>query len=113
MIRLKSLLTESININGVTLRAVNTQSGGPVEASWDGNSVQYKVEISIPLVYSGPVGITAVYKEDGKYFVSTNQGQKQKLSLAKLNKLVTAIKDGESEIELTEFPTTITFIKKS
>ena len=70
MIRLKSLLTESININGVTLRAVNTQSGGPVEASWDGNSVQYKVEISIPLVYSGPVGITAVYKEDGKYFVS-------------------------------------------
>jgi hypothetical protein len=113
MIRLKSLLTESININGVTLRAVNTQSGGPVEASWDGNSVRYKVEISIPLVYSGPVGITAVYKEDGKYFVSTNQGQKQKLSLAKLNKLINAIKDGESEIELTEVPTTITFIKKS
>jgi hypothetical protein len=112
MIRLKSLLTESININGVTLRAMNTQSGGPVEASWDGNSVQYKVEISIPMVYSGPVGITAVYKEDGKYFVLTNQGQKQKLSLAKLNKLVTAIKDGESEIELSEFPTTITFIKK-
>ncbi len=113
MIRLKSLLTEAININGVTLRAINTQSGGPVEASWDGNSVQYKVEISIPMVYSGPVGITAVYKEDGKYFVLTNQGQKQKLSLAKLNKLVTAIKDGESEIELSEFPSTITFIKKS
>ena len=112
MIRLKSLLTEAININGVTLRAINTQSGGPVEASWDGNSVQYKVEISIPMVYSGPVGITAVYKEDGKYFVLTNQGQKQKLSLAKLNKLVTAIKDGESEIELSEFPSTITFIKK-
>jgi hypothetical protein len=113
MIRLKSLLTESININGVTLRAVNTQSGGPVEASWDGNSVRYKVKIDIPLVYSGDVGITAVYKEDGKYFVLTNQGQKQKLSLAKLNKLINAIKDGESEIELTEFPTTITFIKKS
>jgi len=112
MIRLKSLLTESININGVTLRAVNTESGGPVEASWDGNSVQYKVELD-SLLYSGPVGITAVYKKDGEYFVLTNQGQKQKLSLAKLNKLINAIKDGESEIELSEFPTTITFIKKS
>ena len=113
MIRLKSLLTESININGVTLRAVNTQSGGPVEASWDGNSVQYKVKID-SLFYSGPVAITAVYKKDGEYFVLTNQNQKEELSLDKLNKLVNAIKSGDSEIELkAKLGSTITFIKKS
>jgi len=113
MIQLKSLLTESININGVTLRAVNTQSGGPVEASWDGNSVQYKVELD-SLLYSGPVGITAVYKKDGEYFVLTNQDQKAELGLDKLNKLVNAIKAGDSEIELkAKLGTAITFIKKS
>jgi hypothetical protein len=113
MIRLKSLLTEAININGVTLRAINTQSGGPVEASWDGNSVQYKVELN-SLFYSGAVGITAIYKKDGEYFVLTNQDQKEELSLDKLNKLVNAIKSGDSEIELkAKLGSTITFIKKS
>jgi hypothetical protein len=113
MIRLKSLLTESININGVTLRAVNTESGGPMEASWDGNTVRYKVKLD-SLFYSGEVGITAIYKKDGEYFVLTNQNQKEELSLDKLNKLVNAIKSGDSEIELkAKLGSTITFIKKS
>ena len=113
MIRLKTLLTESVNINGVTLRAMNTQSGGPVLASWDDNSVQYKVEID-SFLYSGPIGITAVYKKDGEYFVSTNKNQNEELSLVKLNKLVTEIKEGASEIELkAKLGSTITFIKKS
>ena len=113
MIRLRTLLVESITINGVTLRAVNTQSGGPIEASWDGNTVKYSVAMG-SFVYSGPVGITAIYKKDGEYRVLTNRDQHEELKLAQLNKLVNAIKSGDAEIEIAgRLGTTITFIKKS
>ena len=113
MIRLRTLLMEAVTINGVTLRATNTQSGGPIEASWDGNAVKYSVEMG-SFVYSGPVGITAIYKKDGEYRVATNRDQSEELKLAQLNKLVTAIKSGDAEIEIAgRLGTTITFIKKS
>ena len=113
MIRLRTLLMEAVTINGVTLRAVNTQSGGPIEAAWDGNAVKYSVEMS-SFVYSGAVGITAIYKKDGEYRVATNRDQHEELKLAQLNKLVTAIKSGDAEIEIAgRLGTTITFIKKS
>ena len=113
MIRLRTLLVESININGVTLRAINTQSGGPIEALWDGNAVKYSVEMG-SFVYSGPVGITAIYKKDGEYRVATNRNQHEELKLAQLYKLVNAIKSGDAEIEIAgRFGTTITFRKKS
>ena len=113
MIRLRTLLVESITINGVTLRAINTKSGGPIEASWDGNAVKYSVAMG-SFVYSGAIGVTAIYKEDGKYLVLTNRDQHEELKLAQLNKLVDAIKSGDAEIEIAgRLGSTITFRKKS
>ena len=113
MIRLRALITEAVTINGVTLRAINTKSGGPIEAVWDGNTVKYSVAMS-SLIYSGAIGVTAIYKEDGKYLVLTNRDQHEELKLAQLNKLVDAIKSGDAEIEIAgRLGTTITFTKKS
>jgi hypothetical protein len=113
MIRLRTLLTEAVTINGVTLRATNTQSGGPIEASWDGNAVKYSVAMD-SIVYSGAIGVTAIYKEDGEYRVLTNRKQREELKLDQLNKLVDAIKSGDAEIEIAgRLGSTITFRKKS
>lgn len=113
MIRLRTLLVESININGMTLRATNTQSGGPIQASWGGGEATYAVSMG-SFVYSGPVGITAIYKKDGEYYVATNRNQHEELKLAQLNKLVDRIKSGDAEIEIAaRYGTTITFTKKS
>lgn len=113
MIRLRTLLTEAVTINGVTLRAVNTRSGGPIEASWDGNAVKYRVTMTSP-TYDGPVGITGIWKTEKKYFVSTNADQTQKINIEDLNKLVTTIRDGSSEIEIDcGWGVKLTFTKKS
>jgi hypothetical protein len=112
MIQLKRLLIESININGVTLKAANP-AGGPIQASWDGNVVTYRVTMS-SLTYNGPVGITSIWKKEKKYYVSTNADQTEEIDIADLNKLVTAIKQGESKIEITVgWGVTLTFTKKS
>ena len=113
MIRLRTLLVESININGMTLQATNTQSGGPIEASWSGGEATYAVSMD-SMLYSGALGITAIYKKDGEYHVATNRNQHEELKLAQLNKLVDRIKSGDAEIEIAgRFGTTITFTKKS
>lgn len=114
MIQLRTLLTESVTINGVTLRAANPTSGGPIEAAWGGNTVKYSVHLS-SLVYSGPVAVTSIYKdaETRKYYVTTNADQREELELSQLNKLVNAIKSGDAEIELAgRLASTITFRKK-
>lgn len=113
MIRLRTLLTESVTINGVTLRAANPKSGGPIEAVWDGNTAQYRVIIT-SLTYNGPVAVTSIYKEKtGEYYVTTNADQREELKLSQLHKLVDAIKSGDVEIEIKgRLGSTITFRKK-
>jgi hypothetical protein len=113
MIRLKQLLTESVTINGVTLQAANEKSGGPIRASWDGNTVLYRVTMS-SLTYDGPVGITAIWKSEKNYYVLTNVNQKEKIDLKDLNKLVDEIRENKSEIEINAgWGVILTFIKKS
>ena len=113
MIRLRTLLTESVTVNGVTLRAANPKSGGPIEAEWDENVVKYRVTMT-SITYDGPVGITGIWKTEKKYFVSTNADQIQEINIKDLNKLVTAIRDGDSEIEIDcGWGVTLTFTKKS
>ena len=113
MIRLRTLLTESVTINGVTLRAANPTSGGPIEAAWGGNTVKYSVHLS-SFTYSGPVGVTSIYKaKTGEYYVTTNADQREELKLSQLNKLVGAIQSGDAEIEIAgRIGSTITFRKK-
>lgn len=112
MIRLRTLLTESVTINGVTLRAANSKHGGPVEASWEGNTATYRVSLSSAL-YNGPIGVTSIWKQDGQYYVLTNKDQREEIKLDQLSKLVTGIIDGEEEIEIGGRAwSTITFTKK-
>jgi hypothetical protein len=116
MIRLKQLLTEEIKIDGVTLKAVN-EKGGPVQASWGGNTAIYRVTMSSP-TYDGPVAITSIWKSTNKknddiYYISTNAHQKENIDINDLNKLVDEIQANKSKIEIKSALVTLTFTKKS
>ena len=99
MIRLKHLLQESVNINGVTLKPKNAESGGPVVAMFDGQTYTYNITADTVL-YRGKVGVVAIWeskKKPGTYWMKDNTGKVFELSRTNLYKIIESIKQQKTD----------------
>jgi hypothetical protein len=114
MIRLKQLLTESVSINGVTLKPKNTETGGPILATYAGKTYTYSIHVDT-MLYKGKVGVVAIWeskKNPGTYWMKDNTDKVFEIKRTNLYKIIENIRQQKSDtITVTAMGADITLNK--
>jgi hypothetical protein len=92
----KKPLMEQVVVNNVKISPTNTSSGGPLSLEYNGVKTNYKVNVNVVKlgfsVYSGPVGVVAIWKKGSDVWAKDNTGKLFKLDQNQIDKMVQAAK---------------------
>jgi hypothetical protein len=113
MVKLKSLLQESITINSVKLSPKNPSTGGPIVATYNGVEYTYRVTVDT-IFYKGKVGVVAIWKSSdsaGTYYLKDNTNKKFPLKRTNLQDIVDQVRQKNNKIMVSVSGADITLTK--
>jgi hypothetical protein len=113
MVKLKSLLQESITINSVKLSPKNTKFGGPIIATYNGVEYTYRVTVDT-LLYNGKVGVVAIWEapdSPGTYWLKDNTNKMFKLKRTNLQDIINQVRQKHNKIMVSVTGADITLTK--
>ena len=111
MIRMKSLLTEAVTIQGVQLRAKSPKTGGPLSATYQGVEHTYSVKVNT-MFYDGPVAIVSIWENRaGEYAIKDNTGKTFNFDRTDIGTIIAKIKREADTILISKTLADITLTK--
>ena len=113
MIRLKSLLSEAVTINGVKLAPKNSKYGGPIVATFNGAEYTYRVTVDT-FLYKGKVGVVAIWespKKPGTYWLKDNMNKIFELEDTNLYDITRQVRQKSDKITVSVTGADITLTK--